>query len=48
MSSNPPLAASAGLVVAIAVGAVAAIYYGVVPWALHAVITATLWIFGYR
>jgi len=37
-----------GLVVALAAGAVAVIYYGAVPWALHEAIAATLWLFGYR
>jgi hypothetical protein len=39
---------SVGVFVALAAAAVAAIYYGAVPWALHAVIGATLWVFGYR
>jgi hypothetical protein len=44
LSSIPSL----GVFVALAAIAVAAIYYGAVPWALHAVIGATLWVFGYR
>jgi hypothetical protein len=39
---------SFGIFVALAAGAIAAIYYGAVPWALHEVIGATLWVFGYR
>lgn len=39
---------SFGVVLALAAGAFAAIYYGAVPWALNQAIDATLWVFGYR
>jgi hypothetical protein len=48
MSPRAPLLPSFGIFVAIAAAALAAIYYGIVPWALHAVIAATLSVFGYR
>jgi hypothetical protein len=39
---------SFGVLLVLAVGAFAAIYYGAVPWALGHAIDATLWVFGYR
>lgn len=48
MTSRAPLASSFGIFVAIAIGAVAAIYYGAIPWALHEAVGASFWLFGYR
>lgn len=48
MTSRAPLASSLVVFVAAALGAVAAIYYGAVPWALNAAVGASFWLFGYR
>lgn len=37
-----------GFLIAAAVIATAAIYYGAIPWALDRLIAAILWLFGYR
>jgi hypothetical protein len=48
MTSRTNLVPSLGVYLALAVVAVAVIYYGAVPWALGKAIGATLWLFGYR
>jgi hypothetical protein len=48
MTSRAPLGSSFVIFVAAALGAVAAIYYGAIPWALDAAVGASFWLFGYR
>jgi hypothetical protein len=42
------LVPSVGTLLALAVGALAGIYYGAVPWALGHAVNAALWVLGYR
>lgn len=48
MTSRTPAATSFGAIAVLAGGAIAAIYYGAVPWALGHAVGAALWVFGYR
>jgi len=47
-ASRASFVSSAGILLMLAVGAFAAIYYGAVPWALGRAIGATLWMLGWR
>jgi hypothetical protein len=48
MSTRASVAPSVGAFIALALAAVAAIYYGAVPWALGRAIGATFWLLGWR
>ena len=46
-ASRASVVPSVGILLTLAVGAFAAIYYGAVPWALGRAIGATLWLLGW-
>lgn len=48
MATRRSRAEALGVLVALAAGAVAIVYYGAIPWALHAAVAASLWVLGYR
>jgi len=48
MTQRHSLLPSVAGFIALAALAVAAIYYGAVPWALHRSVDAVFWLFGYR
>jgi hypothetical protein len=48
MSIRVSVVPSVGTFAALAIGALAVIYYGAVPWALGRVIGASLWLLGWQ
>jgi hypothetical protein len=48
MRTRVSVVPSVGAFLALAIGALAVIYYGAVPWALGRVINATFWLLGWQ